>query len=107
MPELWALAASPKRQLAPDRPTCRSPTGGHPPATGHPARHHRRCLRPRHRSRNLEAPALPPVLSLHNYLPVIEELLANPLAAGDCESLWCRLAAHPPDLFAEIDHQLP
>ena len=61
----------------------------------------------RRRSRDPEAPALPPVRSLHYYLPVIEELLANPPAAGYCESLRRRLAAHTPDLLAEIDHQLP
>jgi hypothetical protein len=61
----------------------------------------------RRHSRDPEAPALPPVRSLHYYLPVIEELLANPPAAGYCESLRRRLAPHAPGLLAEIDHQVP
>lgn len=57
--------------------------------------------------RDPEVPALPPVRSLHYYRPVIDELLANPPAAGYSESLRRRLAAHAPDLVAVIDHQLP
>jgi hypothetical protein len=57
--------------------------------------------------RDPEAPALPPVRSLHYYLPVIDELLANPPAAGYRESLRRRLAALAPDLAAAIDHQVP
>lgn len=56
--------------------------------------------------RDPEAPTLPPVRSLHYYLPVIDELLANPPAAGYREYIRRRLAAHAPDLAAAIDHQI-
>jgi hypothetical protein len=57
--------------------------------------------------RDHEAPPLPPVRSLHYYLPVIDELLANPPAAAYREYLRRRLVAHAPDLAATIDHQIP
>jgi hypothetical protein len=57
--------------------------------------------------RDPEAPPLPPVRSLHYYLPVIDELLANPPAAVYREYLRRRLVAHAPDLAAAIDHQIP
>jgi hypothetical protein len=61
----------------------------------------------RRRFRDPEVPALPPVRSLHYYLPVIDELRASPPPAGYRESLRQRLEAHAPGLLAAIDHQLP
>jgi hypothetical protein len=56
--------------------------------------------------RDPELPALPPVRSLHYYLPVIHELLLNPPPEGYRDSLRRRLTAHAPGLLTAIDHRL-
>ena len=60
----------------------------------------------RRHSRGPAAPALSPVRSLHYYLPVIDDLLAEPLEEGHLLALRHRLETHAPALLAAIDHQL-
>lgn len=56
--------------------------------------------------RDPEAPALPPVRSLHYYLPVIDEVRASPPPAGYRQSLRQRLKTYAPGLLAAIDHRI-
>lgn len=54
-----------------------------------------------------DAPPLRPIATLHYFLPVIDELLANPI---DPDYLYClriRLADLTPAFVAAIDHHLP
>lgn len=61
----------------------------------------RRTLRPS------AAQPLPPIATLHYFLPVIEELLATPADHGYLDYLRLRLAPLAPALVAPLDHQLP
>lgn len=60
----------------------------------------RRCFRP------AGASPLPPIATLHYFLPVLEELLATPLDDGFVEHLRHRLAALAPNLVSPVDHRL-
>jgi hypothetical protein len=51
------------------------------------------------------APALSSVRSLHYYLPVIDEMLADPPPWGYRQYLLGKLATHAPELVAAINHQ--
>jgi hypothetical protein len=60
----------------------------------------RRTLRP------ADAPPLRPIATLYYFLPVIDELLADPLDPGYLDWLRYRLASLAPDFIAAIGHQL-
>lgn len=60
----------------------------------------RRTLRP------ADAPPLRPIATLHYFLPVIDELIADPLDPGYLDCLRYRLASLTPDFVAAIGHQL-
>jgi hypothetical protein len=59
----------------------------------------------RRHGRDPRAAQLPPVRSLSYYLPVIEELLAQPPPQGYRDYLRRRLASSAPALIATVDHQ--
>ena len=59
----------------------------------------------RRHDRDPGAAPLPPVRSLSYYLPVVDELLAQPPAPGYRDYLRRRLASVAPALIATIDHQ--
>lgn len=60
----------------------------------------RRTLRP------AVAPPLPPIASLHYFLPVIDELATHPLDPDYLRYLRTRLSSLAPAFVALIDHQL-
>ncbi len=60
--------------------------------------------------RSFRAPGaspLPPIATLHYFLPVLEELLANPLDAAYLDYLRGRLAALALNLMSPTDHRFP
>jgi hypothetical protein len=61
----------------------------------------------RRRDRHPQAPPLHPIRSLHYFLPVVHELIADPPPRAYCEYLRRRLALVAPNLIATIDHQKP
>jgi hypothetical protein len=61
----------------------------------------------RRTQRDLQAPPLRPIRSLHYFLPVIDELLADPPPRAYCDYLRRTLQTSAPKLIAAIDHQLP
>lgn len=52
------------------------------------------------------APPLPPIASLHYFLPLIDEILASPPDPGYLDYLRRRLAALAPVLVTPIEHQI-
>ncbi len=61
----------------------------------------RRTLRP------ADAPPLRPIATLHYFLPVIDELIADPFDPDHLDCIRRRLASVTPDFVAAIGHQLP
>lgn len=61
----------------------------------------RRIFRP------VDAPPLPPVASLHYFLPVIDEVLSRPPDPGYLHHLRHRMLPLAPELVADIEHPLP
>jgi hypothetical protein len=51
----------------------------------------------RRAARSAAAPPLGPIRSLHYFLPVIEELLENPLPPSYLDYLRCKIPLRPPD----------
>lgn len=61
----------------------------------------------RRTSRLSHAHPPPPIATLHYFLPVIDELLTNPVDNDYLDYLRFRLATLAPTLVAHIDHQFP
>lgn len=61
----------------------------------------RRNLRP------ADAPILNPIATLHYFLPVINELIADPPEPGYLAFVRSRVADFAPSFVAAMDHQLP
>lgn len=61
----------------------------------------------RRTSRPSNTHPLPPIATLHYFLPVIDELLATPADRDYLDYLRFRLATLAPALVSLIDHQFP